>query len=120
MGVVFNGLTTIAGFGSLLVAHHRGVWSLGLLLVIGSAMTLTASLVVLPTLVRLADRRQSPAAPRGPEISTVPSSSPLVIPGSNDVSHPRQSAEREHEAQTRAPIAPGPTETSRLDASWRD
>jgi hypothetical protein len=62
MGVVFNGLTTMAGFGSLLVAHHRGVWSLGLLLVIGSAVTLTASLVVLPTLVRLADRRRSPAA----------------------------------------------------------
>ena len=53
MGVVFNGLTTMAGFGSLLVAHHRGVWSLGLLLVIGSAATLTASLVVLPTLVQL-------------------------------------------------------------------
>ncbi len=53
MGVVFNGLTTLAGFGSLLVAHHRGVWSLGLLLVIGSATTLTVSLVVLPTLVRL-------------------------------------------------------------------
>jgi predicted RND superfamily exporter protein len=66
MGVVFNGLTTMAGFGSLLVAHHRGVWSLGLLLVIGSAMTLTASLVVLPTLVRLAARAQSPAANQGP------------------------------------------------------
>ena len=113
MGVVFNGLTTMAGFGSLLVAHHRGVWSLGLLLVIGSAMTLTASLVVLPTLVRLADRRRSPAAHRGfevvrgeprsggepspstIEVATVPSSSPLVIPGSNGVSHPRHSAERD-------------------------
>jgi predicted RND superfamily exporter protein len=54
MGVVFNGLTTMAGFGSLLVAHHRGIWSLGLLLVIGSGATLTASVVVLPTLVHLA------------------------------------------------------------------
>jgi uncharacterized protein len=62
MGVVFNGLTTIAGFGSLLVAHHRGVWSLGLLLVIGSAATLAASLIVLPTLVHLAgEPLQSPA-----------------------------------------------------------
>jgi len=60
LGVVFNGLTTLAGFGSLLVAHHRGMWSLGLLLVIGSAMTLTASLVVLPTLVRLGERRPAP------------------------------------------------------------
>jgi len=67
MAVMFNGLTTISGFGSLLVAHHRGVWGLGLLLVIGSAMTLTTSLVVLPTLMRLAgERRRSPAAARRP------------------------------------------------------
>lgn len=68
MGVVFNGLTTLAGFGSLLVAHHRGVWSLGLLLVIGSATTLTVSLVVLPTLVGLGGgRRRSLAEERHPE-----------------------------------------------------
>jgi predicted RND superfamily exporter protein len=67
MAVLFNGLTTITGFGSLLVAHHRGVWGLGLLLVIGSAMTLMASLVVLPTLVRLAGERvRSPAEERDP------------------------------------------------------
>jgi hypothetical protein len=65
LAVIFNGLTTIAGFGSLLVAHHRGVWSLGLLLVIGSAMTLAASLVVLPILMRLGgERRQAPAEAR--------------------------------------------------------
>ncbi len=56
MGVVFNGLTTIAGFGALLVADHRGVWSLGLLLAIGTTMILIASLVVLPTLMHLTDR----------------------------------------------------------------
>ncbi len=66
LGVVFNGLTTIAGFGSLLVAHHRGVWSLGLLLVIGSTMTLAASLVVLPTLVRLGERRRPAAEEQAP------------------------------------------------------
>lgn len=58
LAVLFNGLTTITGFGSLLVAHHNGVWTLGLLLVIGSTMTLLASLVVLPTLVRLAHARE--------------------------------------------------------------
>jgi hopanoid biosynthesis associated RND transporter like protein HpnN len=61
MAVLFNGLTTITGFGSLLVAHHRGVWSLGLLLVIGSVMTLAASLVVLPTLLRLRSPAATPA-----------------------------------------------------------
>jgi hypothetical protein len=58
MGVVFNGLTTIAGFGALLVADHRGVWSLGLILAIGTTMVLAASLVVLPTLMHLAHKRR--------------------------------------------------------------
>jgi uncharacterized protein len=74
MAVLFNGLTTITGFGSLLVAHHRGVWSLGLLLVIGSAMTLAASLVVLPTLVRFGGERQrAPAADQSAAAATVTS-----------------------------------------------
>ena len=49
-------LTTIAGFGSLLVAHHQGVASLGMLLVIGTVTCLVASLVVLPVLLRAASR----------------------------------------------------------------
>ena len=57
MGVVFNGLTTIAGFGAMLVADHRGVWSLGLILAIGTTMALAASLVVLPTLMHVAHKR---------------------------------------------------------------
>jgi len=66
MAVLLNGLTTMAGFGSLMVAHHRGVWSLGLLLVIGSAATLAASLVVLPSLLALmAERRPSRVAEEG-------------------------------------------------------
>jgi uncharacterized protein len=74
MGVMFNGLTTLVGFGSLLVAHHRGVWSLGLLLVIGSAVTLIASLVVLPTLIRLGGERQhAPAAEQSAAAATVTS-----------------------------------------------
>ncbi|MBI4610489.1 MAG: MMPL family transporter [Candidatus Rokubacteria bacterium] len=53
MAVVFNGLTTIAGFGSLLVAQHQGIWSLGLLLTIGACASLASSLLVLPVLIRL-------------------------------------------------------------------
>jgi hopanoid biosynthesis associated RND transporter like protein HpnN len=55
VAVALNGLTTIAGFGSLLVAHHRGIQSLGLLLTLGSAASLIASLVVLPALTRLVE-----------------------------------------------------------------
>jgi hypothetical protein len=56
LSVALNGLTTIAGFGSLLVAHHYGIWSLGLLLVIGTVTSLVASLVVLPALLRVVYR----------------------------------------------------------------
>jgi uncharacterized protein len=57
LAVAFNGLTTITGFGALMVADHRGMWSLGLLLTLGSVTSLAASLVVLPVLVRLVDVR---------------------------------------------------------------
>jgi hypothetical protein len=52
MAVAFNGITTIVGFGSLLVADHRGIFGLGLLLTIGATCALAASLVVLPVLLR--------------------------------------------------------------------
>jgi hypothetical protein len=59
MAVLLNGLTTAAGFGSLLVAHHQGIWSLGLLLTIGSVACLASSLLVLPVLIRLFGRAES-------------------------------------------------------------
>ena len=71
LGVAFNGLTTMAGFGSLLLAHHHGVWGLGLLLVIGTAVTLTASLVVLPVLLRLSV---------APSSATATADEPIVVP----------------------------------------
>jgi hypothetical protein len=39
MAVALNGLVMMVGFGSLMVASHRGIWSLGLVLTIGSAVT---------------------------------------------------------------------------------
>lgn len=67
LAVTLNGLTTIAGFGSLMVAGHRGIWSLGLLLTIGTTVSLIASLVVLPVVIRLVTRapalKPSPATP---------------------------------------------------------
>jgi len=55
LAVGFNGLSTITGFATLMLAHHRGMWSLGLLLTLGSVTSLVASIVVLPVLVRLFD-----------------------------------------------------------------
>jgi hypothetical protein len=52
MAVLVNGLTTVVGFGSLMLAHHRGIYSLGLLLTLGTAASLIAALIVLPVLLR--------------------------------------------------------------------
>jgi len=46
------------------VAHHQGMWSLGLLLTIGSATSLVAALLVLPVLVHIfLQPAVTPAAP---------------------------------------------------------
>ena len=106
MGVLFNGLTTMAGFGSLLIAHHRGVWSLGLLLVIGSATTLIAALVVLPTLVRLTgEGPESPAADRGFGVDIETPHSGVVTPGSSGMSQPEHPAERNGAGSVRERIS---------------
>jgi len=52
MAVLVSGLTTIVGFGSLMIADHRGIFGLGLLLTLGTATSLAAALVVLPVLLR--------------------------------------------------------------------
>src|SRR3989475_11269702 len=52
MGCLGSGLTQIGGVGSLMIADHRGIFGLGLLLTLGSAASLVAALVVLPVLLR--------------------------------------------------------------------
>ena len=52
MAVLVNGLTTVVGFGSLMIADHRGIFGLGLLLALGMIATLAASLIVLPVMLR--------------------------------------------------------------------
>lgn len=56
MVVAPNGITTMVGFGSLMIAAHRGIVSVGLLLTIGSTCGLVASLVGLPVVLRLTMR----------------------------------------------------------------
>jgi len=53
MAVLVNGLSTVVGFGSLMIAHHQGVFGLGLLLTLGMITSLIAALVVLPVLLRM-------------------------------------------------------------------
>ncbi|HTY78652.1 MAG TPA: MMPL family transporter [Candidatus Bathyarchaeia archaeon] len=63
MAVALSGVSTIVGFGSLMIARHQGIYSLGLLLTLGSACGLLASLVVLPVILRLITKRVVTSAP---------------------------------------------------------
>ena len=56
MAVALNGLTTIVGFGSLMIAHHQGIFGLGLLLTLGATCGLLASLIVLPVVLGMLPR----------------------------------------------------------------
>jgi len=51
--VLVSGLTTIAGFGSLMLAKHQGIRSLGCVMATGVAMCMIAGLTFLPALLML-------------------------------------------------------------------
>jgi uncharacterized protein len=63
LGVLVAGLSTVAGFGSLMLANHRGMFGLGLLLTLGTIASLAAALIVLPVLLRMVDARDTRKAP---------------------------------------------------------
>jgi hopanoid biosynthesis associated RND transporter like protein HpnN len=69
MAILVNGLTTVVGFGSMMLADHRGIFGLGLLLTLGTVASLVAALVVLPVLLQLLrPRRPSPTPTAVPVI----------------------------------------------------
>jgi hopanoid biosynthesis associated RND transporter like protein HpnN len=61
--VLVSGLTAIAGFGSLALAKHRGIQSLGFVMSIGLATCMIAGLTFLPALLNLiAKDRKRPSS----------------------------------------------------------
>jgi len=54
--VLVSGLTAIAGFGSLILAKHRGIYSLGCVMATGIATCMIAGLTFLPALLNLLGR----------------------------------------------------------------
>lgn len=65
--VLVSGLTAIAGFGSLMLAKHRGIHSLGCVMAVGIATCMIAGLTFLPALLNLLGRwrpliKQKPSA----------------------------------------------------------
>lgn len=57
--VLVSGLTTIAGFGSLMLGKHQGIVSLGLVMSIGLATCMAVGLTFLPALLNLSLRMRS-------------------------------------------------------------
>ncbi len=51
--VMLTSLTTMIGFGSLMVADHQGVYSVGLVLTLGVGSCLITSVTLLPALMKL-------------------------------------------------------------------
>jgi preprotein translocase subunit SecF len=51
--VLVSGLTTIAGFGSLTLAEHQGIQSLGYVMSIGTATCMISALTFLPAVISL-------------------------------------------------------------------
>jgi len=58
-------LTTMVGFGAMGFASHQGVASLGRLMVAGLACLLIATVVLLPAMLALAERRRARSSPGG-------------------------------------------------------
>jgi uncharacterized membrane protein YdfJ with MMPL/SSD domain len=54
--VLVSGLTAIAGFGSLILAQHRGIHSLGVIMSAGIATCMIAGLAFVPALLNLLER----------------------------------------------------------------
>jgi hopanoid biosynthesis associated RND transporter like protein HpnN len=64
--VLVSGLTTCAGFGSLIFAQHRGISTLGSVMTVGVTTCMIAGLIVLPALLTLIgrghERKKQPSA----------------------------------------------------------
>jgi len=99
--ILVNTLTTMVGFGSLMIARHRGLYSLGLVLTLGIGACLLVSLVLLPALLALL------AHGRADEVIETAVSSPTVAIEHPDSSgNPASSLSRLNDLQPEANPVP--------------
>lgn len=67
IAILLNATTTMVGFGSMMIAAHRGLYSLGLVLTVGVGTAMFVSAVILPALLLLIsgprDGAETEAAP---------------------------------------------------------
>ncbi|PEN12924.1 transporter [Longibacter salinarum] len=65
--VTMSAVTTMIGFGGLLLSMHPGLRSIGALAVLGISMTLLAAMISLPALLVWLEWKRTPATPSTPE-----------------------------------------------------
>ena len=87
--VVLTSLTSMTGVGSLLLASHRGLQSLGLVLVVGVATCLFVSLVALPAVLTLIAGRPRAETETADEPAIADGSQPVLLPLPTPVSQDR-------------------------------
>lgn len=56
--IMLTSLTTMAGFGSLMIAKYRGLGSLGILLTLGVAACFLTTMLILPAILGWMEKRQ--------------------------------------------------------------
>jgi hypothetical protein len=65
-GIFVAGLTTLLGFGTLMISNHRGLAGLGLILTLGVAGSMLTALVLLPACLKYRSERARQGSPRQP------------------------------------------------------
>ena len=58
-GITITSLTAMIGFGALMLARHRGIFSLGLVMTLGIGLTMLACLTIMPAWLELHQRAQA-------------------------------------------------------------
>src|SRR5439155_11127739 len=64
-GILVAALTTVLGFGTLMISHHRGLFGLGFILTLGVTCCMLTALIFLPALLRVLSTRGQRAAAAG-------------------------------------------------------
>jgi hopanoid biosynthesis associated RND transporter like protein HpnN len=76
--ILVNSTTTMVGFGSMMIAAHRGLYSLGLVLTIGVGTCLLVSIILVPALLTLISSRRAAADASAGDLAAEAGAAPAV------------------------------------------
>jgi hopanoid biosynthesis associated RND transporter like protein HpnN len=82
--ILVNSTTTMVGFGSMMIAAHRGLYSLGLVLTIGVGTSLLVSIIMVPAILTLITRGRAVEQPLADGLSTTEEAGEDLDPRANE------------------------------------